>query len=104
MEHLNSRRVSNKGFTNSHKTSGSYTNIAGEGTATQVDTYPWGEAWRAIDGNTDGSWKSDARYVCILDDNNFIQRLLNHLILTKIGYNDINQTKLKFITNTMRLW
>ena len=72
MEHLNSRRVSNKGFTNRHKTSGSYTNIAGEGTATQVDSLPWGQAWRAIDGDTDGIWKSDARYVCILDDNNFI--------------------------------
>ena len=73
MEHLNSSsRVYNKRLTNRHKTSGSYTNIAGEGTATQVDSHAWGEAWRAIDGNTDGIWKSDARYVCVVDDSNFI--------------------------------
>ena len=71
-EHLNSRSVSNKGFTIRHKTSGIYPNIAGKGTATQVDSHAWGEAWRAIDGNTDGNWKSDARYVCVVDDSNFI--------------------------------
>lgn len=32
------------------------TNLALTGTASQSSTYPRGEAWQAIDGNTDSAW------------------------------------------------
>ena len=34
-------------------------NIAKHGVATQKSSKEYGEAWRAIDGNTDGAWKDD---------------------------------------------
>ena len=44
-----------------------YKNIAGQGTATQIDSWAagdgkqWGTADKAIDGNTDGVWKYKIR-------------------------------------------
>ena len=46
---------------------GGYRNIAGQGTATQIDTHTsldgnqYSTADMAIDGNTDGIWRSDNR-------------------------------------------
>ncbi|KAL5252499.1 hypothetical protein ACHWQZ_G015319 [Mnemiopsis leidyi] len=43
-----------------------YTNIAHLGTAEQISTHNWGEAYRCIDGNTDGDWKNDdTNSICI---------------------------------------
>ncbi|KAL5252497.1 hypothetical protein ACHWQZ_G015317 [Mnemiopsis leidyi] len=36
-----------------------YTNIAHLGTAEQISTHNWGDAYRCIDGKADGAWKND---------------------------------------------
>ena len=49
--------VSLKDYTIIHQADVQYTNIAHLGTAEQISTHARGEAFRCIDGNTDGAWK-----------------------------------------------